>query len=195
VRNPETHILENLQKLTMSSPNIEDLDLAADGHSSVEEGGSYSGSSTSSAKATDEDGDESKDLLSRKVVRLRVLVIIALLLAAAAVCIVIYLITRNAEMDEFEIQFEGNAEKVIESFTDIVKTMGAISGIGVAISAHSQNAQSEWPFVTLSNFQERAGNARTLSGTLYVSISPIIDTKEELYKWEEYVLGENNRWV
>jgi hypothetical protein len=180
----------------MSSPDSKDLDSVADDYSSVdEEGGSYSGASLGSAKATDEeDGDGIKDLLSKKVFRLRALVIIALLLAATAVSLVIYIITRNAEMDEFEIQFEGNAEKVIESFTDIVKTMGAISGLGVAITAHSQNAQSEWPFVTLSNFQERAGNARTLSGTLYVSINPIVDTKDELDKWEEYILGESNQW-
>jgi hypothetical protein len=179
----------------MCSPNSEGLESAADDHGSVDaEWTSNSGTSTSSAKATDEDGDGIKDLLSRKVVQLRVLVLIALLLAAAAVSIVIYLITRNAEMDEFEIQFDGNAEKVIESFTDIVKTMGAISGLGVAITAHSQNTKSKWPFHSLSNFQERAGNARTLSGTLYVSVNPIVDTKEELDMWEEYVLGESNQW-
>jgi hypothetical protein len=181
----------------MSPPDSKDLDSAADVHSIVdEEWMSNSGTSESSAKETDEDdGDEIKDLLSSKVVRLRVLVIVALLLAAAAVSTVIYVITRNSEMEEFELQFEGNAEKVIESFTEIVKTMGAISGLGVAISAHSQNTASEkWPFVTLSNFQERAGNARTLSGALYVSINPIVDTKEELDKWEEYVLGESNQW-
>ena len=156
---------------------------------------SKSGTSTNSnTKASDEDGDEIKDLLSATVFRLRVLVIIALLLAATAVSIVIYVVTRNAEMDEFEIQYEGNAEKVIDSFNDIVKEMGAISGIGVAAEADSHSTKSEWPFVTLSNFQERAGNARTLSGTLYVSINPIVDTNEELVKWEEYVLGENNQW-
>jgi hypothetical protein len=184
----------------MSSSNSKHLlDSAAnDYNSSVDEECwmSSSGTSTSSPKTTDEDADDIKDLLSSQVVRLRVLVIIALLLAAAAVSIVIYVITRNAEMDEFEIQFEGNAEKVIDSFNDIVKTMGAISGIGVAISAHSQNDENEkWPFVTLPNFQERAGNARTLSGTLHVSISPIIDTKAELDRWEEYVLGRDNLWM
>jgi hypothetical protein len=181
----------------MSSLDKKDLDSAADDHSSVDEAWmSNSGTSASSAKETDEDdGDEIKDLLSSKVVHLRVLVIVALLLAAAAVSTVIYIITRNSEMDEFELQFDGNAEKVIESFTDIVKTMGAISGLGVAMSAHSQNSESEkWPFVALSNFQERAGNARALSGTLYVSINPFVDTKEELDKWEEYVLGESNQW-
>jgi hypothetical protein len=183
----------------MASPNSKELldSAAADEYSSVDEECwmSSSGTSTSSPKATDEDGDDIKDELSSKVVRLRILVIIALLLAAAAVSTVIYVITRNSEMEEFELQFEGNAEKVIESFTEIVKTMGAISGLGVAISAHSQNTASEkWPFVTLSNFQERAGNARTLSGALYVSINPIVDTKEELDKWEEYVLSDRNQW-
>jgi hypothetical protein len=183
----------------MSSPtDSKDLDsVAEDDYSGVDdEGMSHSETSASgSSKATDEDGDDGiKDLLSRKVVRLRLLVIIALSLAATAVSSVVYIITRNSEMEEFEIQYEGNAEKVIESFTDIVKEMAAISGLGVAAEAHSQNDKSEWPFVTLTNFQQRAGNARTLSGTLYVSINPIVDTKEELDKWEEYVLGENNEW-
>ena len=164
--------------------------------SSVDEDSkSNSGTSAdSSTKASDEDGDDIKDLLSAKVLRLRVLVIIALLLAATAVSIVIYVVTRNAEMEEFEIQYEGNAEKVMDSFNNIVNKMGAISGIGVAAEADSHSTKSEWPYVTLTSFQERAGNARTLSGTLYVSINPIIDTKEELVKWEEYVLGENNQW-
>lgn len=179
----------------MSSPDREDLDSAVDDdYSGVDEDEYMSSASGSAKEANDEDGDGIKDLLSRKVVRLRVLVIIALLLAAAAVSSVIYLVTRNSEMDEFEIQFEGNAEKVIESFTDIIKEMGAISGLGVAASANSLNDISEWPFVTLSDFQERAGNARALSGTLYVSINPIVDTKVELDKWEQYVLGENNQW-
>ena len=183
----------------MPPPDSEDLDLSAgeDDCSGVdEEGVSYSGTSASgSSKATDEDGDNGiKDLLSTKVVRLRVIVITALLVAAAAVSSVVYLITRNSEMEEFEIQYEGNAEKVMDSFNDIVKEMAAISGLGVAAEAHSQNSNSEWPFVTLSNFQERAGNARTLSGTLYVSINPIVDNNEELVKWEEYVLGKDNQW-
>jgi hypothetical protein len=195
----DTHLGENLQEknLSMPPPDSKDLDSASeDDRSGVdEEGMSYSGTSASgSSKENDEDADVIKDYLSTKVVRLRVIVIIVLLLAAAAVSTVIYLITRNSEIDEFEIQYEGNAEKVIESFTDIVKEMGAISGLGVAASANGLNNNEEWPFVTLSDLQERAGNARALSGTLYVSINPIIDNKEQLAKWEQYVLGENNQW-
>lgn len=129
------------------------------------------------------------------VFRLRVLVILVLLMAATAVSVVVYLITRNAQKDEFEIQYEGVAEKVVESFTDIVKKMGAISGLGVAACAHAvDNAETDWPFITLSSFQQRAGNARTLSGTLYVSINPVV-TQDQLPQWEQYVLGENSNWM
>jgi hypothetical protein len=180
------------------STHIEDLGSAYNGSSVDEEGGSVSGTSATSTRAMDEDAHGIKDQLSRKetaaVFRLRVVIITALLLAATAVSFIVYIITRSAEVDEFEIQYEGAAEKVVASFTDIVKKMGAISGLGVAASAHGLDAKSEWPFVTLSNFQERAGYARTLSGTLYVSINPIVDTKEKLDKWEEYVLGKNNYW-
>jgi hypothetical protein len=182
----------------MSTDRSEDVDPPHDCSSFDEDCKSISGTSACSTKATGEDSDGIKDQLSRKettaVFRLRVVVMFALLLAASAVSFVVYYITRNAELDEFEIQFEGTAEKVLASFTEIVKEMGAISGLGIAASSYSLDTKHEWPFVTLSNVQGRAGNARTLSGTLYVSINPIVNTKEELDKWEEYVLSENNHW-
>lgn len=73
--------------------------------------------------------------------------------------------------------------------------MGSISGLGVASSAHSVDHKSDWPFVTLSNFQQRAGNARQLSGALQVSISPLV-THEQIEKWEMFVQDPtNNYWV
>ena len=73
--------------------------------------------------------------------------------------------------------------------------MGSISGLGVANSAHSVDHKSDWPFVTLSNFQQRAGNARHLSGALQVSISPLV-TQDNLAQWEDFVQDPvNNYWV
>jgi hypothetical protein len=181
------------------SINSEALEPAQDCSSVDEDFDSVSGTSTSgSTKATDKHGDGIKDKLSRQeteaVLRLRVVVIVALLLAAAAVSCVVYFVTSSAELEEFEILYEGTAEKVVASFTDIVEEMGAISGLGVAATSHSLELKQKWPFATLSDFQQRAGNARTLSGSLYVSVSPIVYTKEDLIKWEVYVLSENNYW-
>ena len=81
------------------------------------------------------------------------------------------------------------------AFSDIIEEMGSVSGLGVANSAHSVDHKSEWPFVTLSNFRQRAGNARHLSGALLVTISPLV-TQENLAKWEEFVQDPlNNFWV
>jgi uncharacterized alpha-E superfamily protein len=85
-------------------------------------------------------------------------------------------------------------QKILESFDHIVEKMAAVSGLSVAATAHSTNQNAEWPFVTLSDFQERAGNARTLADALYVSFNPLV-RKEQLAEWDEYVNGENNQWM
>jgi Tfp pilus assembly protein PilO len=50
----------------------------------------------------------------------RVVVIIVLLLAAVAVSVVVYLIPRNAEIDEYETQYKALADTVLRVFEDIV---------------------------------------------------------------------------
>ena len=54
---------------------------------------------------------------------------------------------------------------------------------------------SPWPFVTMSNFQQRATNALELSGALFVSIAPRVDLSE-IGDWDNYVQDpENNYWM
>ena len=161
-------------------------------------GDDHTSSSGTSSRVTEETNDFIKDQISKKesqaVLRIRVLVILALMGAAAAVSIVVYYITMKAQKEEFHIQYDGVAEKLLQSFADIIFEMGAISGLAVAVSAHSIDNHSAWPFVTLSSFQQRAGNARTLSQALYVSINPVV-TEEQLPLWEQYVLSDHNQWM
>ena len=181
---------------------MSDYDSESDAHSSFgsddrSKGGETSTSNTSS-KGTDEDVDTIKGELTRKetaaVFRLRILVIIALVLAASGVCVTVYMLTRRAELDEFKIQYEAAAEKILTSFNDIFKTMTGISGLAVADTAHSVDHSIEYPAMTMTNFQEKAGNARELSGNLYVSISSVV-TKEQLPDWEIFVNGVDNEWM
>lgn len=57
---------------------------------------------------------------SNQVRCLRVLVFLVLFLAAATVSIVIYLLTKSAEQNEFETYFEGIADKLLVSFEEII---------------------------------------------------------------------------
>jgi hypothetical protein len=118
-------------------------------------------SATGSRATADTDGDNysEKDQLSQKESRnvflLRVIVILVMLLAATAVSVIVYFITRNSETTEFETQFGGAAEQVVDAFEAIVgEKMGAISALALAAIAHGVDHIREWPFVTLSSFQK-----------------------------------------
>jgi effector-binding domain-containing protein len=181
--------------------SLDRTDESANSSSFGDETSHSAGTHTSSgdSRKTDESIEGIREELAKKetiaVCRLRVLVIVVLICAATAVCLVVFFTTKYAEEDEFDIQYEGVAEKVIQSFGDIIVEMAAISGLGVAASAHSLDHTSKWPYTTLSNFQQRAGNARALSGVLYVSINPLVTDDELRPAWEEYVNGPESQWM
>jgi hypothetical protein len=82
----------------------------------------------------------------------------------------------------------------LESFNDIFIEIGSVSGLAVGETAHSVDHDLPFPFMTMTNFQEIAANARSLSKALYVAISMLV-TKEQLPAWNKFVLGGNNTWM
>lgn len=162
--------------------------------------GKHSGSGTNATGDSSEDDNfqSIKDALTksetRQVFRLRVIVIFILIAAGASISMTVYLITSNAEREEFDNEYYGVADKIIEAFQDVMVEISAVSGLAVAASAESNETSLEWPFLTLSNFQERARNAKTLSGAIYVSINPVV-TSDNLDEWENYVRGPANQWM
>jgi len=63
----------------------------------------------------------------------------------------------------------------------------------VALVAHGLAMENEWPFVTMTSFQERAATIMKLSGALYIGITPLV-TRENRAKWENYSNGEAAAW-
>ena len=183
--------LEQAKDLEDQSVRSDDRDGKSVAHSSSE-------GSTSGTKEGGPSDKSSKEEISRKeslvVFRLRVLVLLVLICVAVAVSLTVYFLIRAGETEEFEAQFESAAQKVVASFEDIVVQMGAIGGLGVTYSAAARDMQTQWPFVTLSWFQQRAGNARKQSGVLAVSLAPVV-TAGQIDVWEEYVNSPNNSWM
>ena len=163
---------------------------------------SGNGSTTESRRTgtSEEDAQHIKNALARQetkqVFRLRVLVILVLFAAAASISVTIYYIIQNANMEEYQLQYEGTANKLVDSLQQVLAEMAAISGIAVAATADAlqYNSNESWPFVTMTNFQERAGSAKRISGAIYVSINPIIQSNQ-LSDWESYVLSDANSWM
>ena len=176
-------------------PYDQDSDLESTASSAF---GSSQSVSNGSRQTDEENLDAIKDQLTKKesraVFQLRVSVMMVLALAAAGVSLTVYLLTRKAELDELKIQYDGSAEKILDSFNRIFQEMGSVSGLAVSDTAHSVDHNLPFPYMTMTNFQEKAGNARSLSKTLFVSISNVV-TKDELVQYDEFVLGGNNTWM
>ena len=209
-----------VQKLeqTLEFSNIE-VNSDDDGErSSNEQSSSYeSGTDTGSGSGTGRSGstDEFASIKSglakqetKQVFRLRILVVLLLVAAAASISVTVYYLTSTAEIEEFETLYYGNAEKIIDALQEVIVQMTAVSALAVAATADTQEqlrlaalenqdeeVDSPWPRFTMTKFQERAGNARTQSGAIYVSINPIVAV-HDLSKWERYVgSDEFNYWM
>ena len=75
------------------------------------------GSTSNGTATTSEDLLEEKERMFQKesiqVTRLKRLVLLIMLLAGIAVCTVVYFITKNAEISQFESIYEGASEKLL----------------------------------------------------------------------------------
>ncbi|CAB9526583.1 Receptor-type guanylate cyclase gcy [Seminavis robusta] len=164
-----------------------------------------SGSGITSSHRSDSQDEESarkkeQEQLAKEetnqINRLRWLVFKVLLLAALVISIIVFMISRNAQQDTYHKSYDGAAQHVTDAFQDImVSKMGAVSSMGVALIAHGRDHYRDWPFVTLSSFQQRASTALVQSGAIYLHFNPLV-TNETRHEWEqEYVVGPEAVWI
>jgi len=131
----------------------------------------------------------------RAVWRLRVVVLLVLVATATAVCALIFSITTTGDGDDFEAQYRTNAIKVVKSFDEVLTKIKIISQLALAETAHGNDHTGNWPFVTLSSFQERARASIEQSKALYVSISPLV-AANQWAAWEAFVQDpDQNYWM
>jgi len=68
------------------------------------------------------------------ILRLRVLIFLALLISALTVCIIVYVVGRNAQESEYSKQYRAASKVVVDAFLDIMDSkMGAIANLGVTL--------------------------------------------------------------
>jgi len=73
-----------------------------------------------------------------------------------------------------------------ETFLNVAREkMGAAGSLVVAMIAEGLAKEKNWPFVTLTSFQERAATIKRLSGALYIGMNPVVLQKDR-EQWEWY---------
>ena len=170
---------------------------SADSYHSSSGGGStsLSKSTNDESKLSQEQAEELAQRETEQVFRLRVLVILVLLAAAVAVSYTTYRITKSGEDDEFESAFVGASDKILETFEDILtQKVGAVASLALATVAHGVDHSRDWPFVTLSSFQQRSSKTRALSDTLFLAIAHYVKN-EKREEWEDFVTENDSLWM
>ncbi len=173
---------------------------------------SYANNSTTDTNqsgTTDDDIQNIKNALtkreSQQVFRLRILVMLILIAAAASISMTIFHLQKNSQLEEFESDYYGVAEKVVDALQKVTESISAISGIAVTATVDAQNqlvnvsalntkGVSEWPFITIDAFQERASNAIALAGSIFVSLNPLVQL-DQLSDWQKYVESDVSSWM
>lgn len=79
---------------------------------------------------------------------------------------------------------------MISNFQDILKQkIAAIAALGVTFTAFAKHENRTWPFVTMNDFQQRSASTRSLSGSYFFELLPIVsDAQRE--EWEEYSVAQ-----
>lgn len=154
-----------------------------------EEGNSGEGSSSESQR------EKFTQKETKNVFRLRLLVLTVLFLAAGAVSCVVFITTRGGQSNEFKNQYYSTANKVLDTFDGIVtKRLDAVNALAVAVTSHSADTNATWPFLTVSNFQQKSVAARKQSGVLFTSVVPKVDYKQRS-AWENYTQVDPSNWM
>ena len=121
------------------------------------------------------------------------MVMFALLSAAVLVAGTVFWLIDRALEETLLAEFNGSAEKLFESFRDIVlQKLGALASLGSSVTAYARGNNRTFPYVTMNDFQERAAATRILSSTLTVELFPQVRGNER-EQWEKYST-ENAAW-
>jgi hypothetical protein len=140
--------------------------------------------------------DDYKTLARRetKVVKvLRALVLALLFVTATLTSVGVYFNLSKEETKHFELAYQANAQRIVESFHDAVeRRLGAINSMATAITSHALDTKRTFPFVTIPNFELRGSDLRVQADATGISWMPLV-TDETRDAWEEYALINRSR--
>jgi hypothetical protein len=137
------------------------------------------------------------DTLARKETKavnaLRVLVLVLLLVTTTLTSVGVYLYTSNEEKQDFEVNFQANAERIIESFHDaVVRRLGAINSMATAITSHALDTKQTFPLVTIPHFEIKGSDIRVQANAAIIHWMPLV-TDDTRVAWEEYALAKRSQ--
>ena len=127
---------------------------------------------------------------------LRIIVAGLLISVAAAVCVTIFKVTRTQERETFEASFIDVGAKIAESFEGTLQQrIGIVEDFTTQLTSYVHHFPNmSWPFVTLDEFEYRAGFMVRLADVMSTSLCPLVQGSE-LEEWNAYSKVMGDEWL
>ncbi|KAL3925957.1 MAG: hypothetical protein SGILL_000058 [Bacillariaceae sp.] len=163
------------------------------GKNSSVESSSFNTSDSPSSSTSKFGGPGGKELSAKEtryVNRLRYIVLIILVLVAAGVSCLVYFLLENVNESEMTQDYETAAVRILGAF-DAIRTdrVATLASLAIAAIAHGVDHSRDWPFVSLSFYQQRSFVTKKESGAIQVSIAPLVTSADRLL-YEEYICSD-----
>jgi hypothetical protein len=154
-----------------------------------------SGDEEDDAFGEDDDDDDLAGGENRAVAILRVSAAAVWLLAAVTVSALVYHTSKGSETVAFEAAFLDASVRMSDSVRELMgRTLGAMDNLAVDVQSYAHMSGSEWPMVTVPDFEQRSEITRGLSDADFVMLVPLVEGGSHQTEWERYAV-DHQAWL
>ena len=123
---------------------------------------------------------------TRAIFCLRLVVLLTLMVIGVSFALALFYHTKAAQEQEFEEQFGFYRDQVFEKFNrNIERKLNALDSLSTDMTSYAKSSGSEFPFVTVPDFEFRGANARISGDSIFIIYTPYITEALKL-SWENY---------
>lgn len=178
--------------------------------------GGVSSAMKENTETADKDDDNESIFTSANesdVDRIRSCILTCLIMMFLFVGVIFYFIISQDNEQNFDIEYNDAANmistaiqiqllqkiSILNDLSTIALTSAVLSQAASMMNDTSNNStnnmySSNWPYVTIPNFEQHAHKLKQLSNSLYLSLNPIVTTENRM-QWESYVRSESSSWM
>ena len=123
---------------------------------------------------------------TRAIFCLRLVVLLTLVLFGVSLSSTVYFLGESLEETEFIEQFGFYGDQVIEKFNrQLERKLNSMDALSTDMTSYAKSSGSEFPFVTVPDFEFRGANARISGDSVFTFYMPYI-TEDMKSSWEAY---------
>ena len=123
---------------------------------------------------------------TRAIFCLRLVVLLTLIMVGVSFALALFYVRIEMQEHDFEDQFGFYGDQVIEKFNrQLERRLNSMDTLSTDITSYAKSSGSEFPFVTIPDFEFRGANARISGDSVFIFYMPYI-TEEMKVPWETY---------